>query len=155
MLNRVELPDLAAFSQPAWNDVQSVASAFQSILTAHDEASCLAAYHQLLYAVGNDHAGTYYAVALAIPPLLEGILRDGGVWSQDAALQVLIEICGSFKPELGQEIYQGMPLDSLIRQASVRLVPLVKSLANEQSIAAKSARELLEIIDHPSNVSGS
>jgi len=35
------------------------------------------------------------------------------------------------------------------------LVPLVKSLANEQSIAAKSARELLEIIDHPSNVGGS
>jgi len=146
MLERIDLPDLTAFSHPAWNDAQSMASAFHAILTAHNEASCVAAYNQLLCAVGNDHAGTYYSVALAIPPLLEGILRDGGVWSQDAALQVLIEICGSFKPELGQEIYQGIPLDSLIRQASVRLVPLVKSLAKEQSIAAKSARELLEII---------
>ena len=148
MLERIDLPDLTTFSQPTRNNAQSIALAFHAILAADDEASCIAAYHKLLCAVGNDHAGTYNSVALAIPPLLEGILRDGGVWSQDAALQVLIEICGSFKPESGQEIYQGMPLDSLIRQASVQLLPLVKSLANEQSIAAKSARELVELIDH-------
>lgn len=149
MLDRIDLPDLTAFSQPAWNDPQSLAVAFKSVLAAADEVSCEAAYHQLLYSLGNDHAETYYPIALAIPPLFEGILRDGGVWSQNAALQVLIEICASFKPETGHQVCEQIPLDSLIRKATIRRMPLVKALANGQSIAAKSARELLELIGLP------
>ena len=152
MFARIDWPDLTGFSQPAWNDAQSVQSAFLSILAANDGASSRAAYHKLLYALGNNHAGTYYSVALAMPPLLEGVLRDGSAWSQCAALHVLIELCGSFEPEQGHEVYGGSPLDKSIRQASVHLVPLIKSLANKQSVATKSARELLEIIDRPSDV---
>ena len=150
MPDRINPPDLSAFSQPAWNDAQSIASALQALRAANDESSSLTAYHKLLNAVGNDHAGTYYSIALAIPSLVEDILRDGNAWARDGALQVLIELCGSFTPEPGQELYSGMPLHSLITQASFALFPLIDSLANGSSLAAKSARELLEIICPPS-----
>jgi hypothetical protein len=102
MLDRIDLPDLTAFSQPEWSDARSLSVAFHAILSANDEESSLNAYHRLLYAVGKDHAGTYYSVALGILPIVERILRDGGPWSQNAVLEVLIEWCGPFKPDPGR-----------------------------------------------------
>ena len=92
LLDRIDLPDLTTFSHPEWNDARSLSAAFDSILTANNEESSLNAYHRLLYAVGNDHAGTYYSVALGILPIIERILRDGSPWSQHTVLEVLIEL---------------------------------------------------------------
>ena len=99
VLDHIDLPDLSPYSQPSSNDARSVSSAFDAILTANDEASSSAAYHRLLYAIGNDHAGTYHSVALSILPGIERILGDGTVWSRHAALEALIELGGPFKPK--------------------------------------------------------
>jgi hypothetical protein len=95
--------------------------------------------------VGNDHAGTYFSVVLAILPGIEGVLRSGQVWSQHAALEVLIELCGSFKPEHGQEIYNGLPLSVLLKQGARELAPLVRALTAGNTQTAESAKQLLGI----------
>jgi hypothetical protein len=100
----------------------------------------------LPYAIGNDHAGTYYSIALGILPTIERILRDGGPWSQHTILEVLVELYGPFKPEPGQELYLGMPLEKLIKEAIAHLAPLVSALENDGGVAARSACELLELI---------
>ena len=146
MLDGIELPNLTAFSQPEWNDGGSVSMALRSVLSASDEESSSAAYHQLLYAVGNDHAGTYYSVALAILPTLARILREGGPWSQQTILEVLVELYGAFKPQPGHEFYAGVPLEKLIKQGISDLAPLVSTLKNEPRVTSRSARELIELI---------
>ena len=146
MLDRVDLPDLTEFSQPEWNDAGSVLVALHAVLRANDEESSVDAYHRLLYAVGNEHAGTYYSVALAILPIIERILRDAGPWSQYAVLEVLIELCGSFIPEPGQALYMGVRLERLIKQGVFGLAPLARTVENGGGVAANSAPELLELI---------
>jgi hypothetical protein len=145
MSEGINLSELTAFEQPPWNDAQSVASAFASIQEARDEASSLAAYHRLLYAVGNDHAGTYYSVVLGTLPAIEGVLSAGHPWSQHAALEVLLELCGTFEPEPGQEFYDGVPLPVLLRLRSLKLAPLVRALATGENPTAESAKRLLEV----------
>jgi hypothetical protein len=146
MLDRIDMPDLTTFSQPEWNDARHLSAAFVSILTANNEESSLNAYPRLLYAVGNDHAGTYYSVALGILPIIERILRDGSPWSQHTVLEVLIELYGSFNPEPGQELYRGSPFEKLLKQGISDLAPLASAIENDGKVAAKGARELLELI---------
>src|SRR6266540_785176 len=124
MLDRIDLPDLSAFSQPEWNDARSLSGAFQAVLNADDAESSLDAYHRLLFVIGNDHAGTYTSVALGILPAIEQILRGGGSWSQHAVLEVLIDLYGSFEPEPGQELYLGVPLQELIKRGISGLTPI-------------------------------
>ena len=147
MLERFNLPDLTAFEQPPWNDAQSVSSAFTAVQEARDEASSLDAYHRLLYAVGNNHAGSYYSVALAILPGIGEVLRYGDPWSKHAVLEVLIELCGTFGPEPGQELYEDEPLPALLMQRSLKFAPLVRVLAIGESPTAKSAKQLLELLE--------
>lgn len=149
MLDRIDLPDLTAFSQPEWNDACTLSEALCAILSANDEQSSLSAYHRLLYAVGNDHAGTHYSVALGILPIIERILQDGSPWSQHAALEVLIEWCGPFTPEPGQELYLGLPLQTLIKERICGLQQIAGTLANDEGVAVKSARQLLDCIHDP------
>src|ERR1700733_13601193 len=106
MQDHIDLPDLTAFSLPTWSGPGNVSAAFQSILGANDVESSLKAYHQLLYAIGNNHAGTYYSVALGILPAIESVFREGGLWSKHAVLEILIDLCTSFRPERGEELYQ-------------------------------------------------
>ncbi|MGJ5816660.1 hypothetical protein [Paludibaculum fermentans] len=121
--------------------------AIRQILSAHNEQSSSDAYHLLLNAIGNDHAGTYYSIALGILPSMERILREGSPWSQRTILEVLIELYGSFEPEPGQERYLGVSLKKLIEQGISVLAPLVGTLEKDGGVAATSARQLLELMD--------
>ena len=127
--------------------MRSVSAAFDVILRANNEEASLKAYHQLLYAVGNNHAGTYYSVALGILPAVESVLLDGSPWAKQAVLEVLIELCGPFRPESGQELYQGVSLEVLIKERVASLAPIVGTLAKGEEVAAKSAQELLGVMD--------
>jgi len=147
VLSPILLPNLLAFAQPEWNDAETLQAALNSVLDAKDEQSTQEAYHRLLYALGNDHAGTYYSVALGIVPTLEQILRIAGPWPRRTALEVLIELYGPFHPEPGQEKFQGEPLEQLVRSAIADLLPLVNTLRDNGGGAAKSANELVTLIN--------
>lgn len=140
-------PDLSAFSEPEWNRPDSISEAFVSTLRASDAASSSAAYNRLLYALGNNHAGTYYSVALGVLPVMQQVLLDGNPWAQRTILEALIDLCGSFEPEQGHETYCGQPLAKLIEQTIRGYVPVLDSLARNGGIAAESAKELLNVLN--------
>jgi hypothetical protein len=62
-------------------------------------------------------------------------------------LEVLIELCGTFGPEPGQELYDGVPLPVLLMQRSLKFAPLVRVLAIGESPTAKSAKQLLKVLE--------
>lgn len=140
-------PDPSAFSEPEWNRPDSISEAFDSTLRASDATSSSAAYNRLLYALGNNHAGTYYSVALGVLPVMQRVLLDGNPWAQRTILEALIDLCGSFVPELGHETYCGQPLAKLIKQTVRGYVPVLDSLARNGGIAAESAKELLNVLN--------
>ncbi len=90
-------------AQPPSNAKGEVADALRALAAASPETGH-AAYTRLLYALGNNHAGTYYPVVLAAVPFLGAILRDGGPTARLGALDVLIDLVGSFAPEPGFEV---------------------------------------------------
>lgn len=139
--------NLDHFPQPQANDAGTVEAALEALWTAHDEASAVDACDAFLWAMGNNHAGTFYPVVLAVLPEIEQILVSGGAWAQRAAIEALIDLGGSFVPEEGYETYLGGSvqdtLKMFVRSTRRHLLPL----ASGDDARAKSAIELLELID--------
>ncbi|HEX7639340.1 MAG TPA: hypothetical protein VF457_13165 [Burkholderiaceae bacterium] len=135
---------LIGFPQPDWNNAQSVADALRAIQDANSKEASSRACHKLLYSVGNNHAGTYYPVVLVAVPALAAILHEGSFWARHAALNVLVELCGSFEPEPEFLDFEGAPLSSALMQKVAVLVPLVERLATETDAVGQSARDLVD-----------
>jgi hypothetical protein len=135
------------FPQPDSNDSDSVEAALDALWNAYDESTANDAYDAFLWAVGNNHAGTYYPVVLGVLPEIEQILMDGKAWAQRAAMESLIDLGGSFAPEEGYDTYLGASvketLNAFIHSMRHRIAPLT----NGTDARAKSAIELLELID--------
>jgi hypothetical protein len=135
------------FPQPESNDSNSVDAALDALWNAYDEPTANDAYDALLWATGNNHAGTYYPVVLGVLPEIEQILVNGKEWAQRAAMESLIDLGGSFVPAEGYETYLGASvketLNAFIHSMRHRIAPL----ATGTDMRAKSAIELLELID--------
>lgn len=139
-----------AFPQPEWNDESAVTLALERLRDANDEDSALEAYDQYLWAVGNNHAGTFYPVVLATLPELEKLLREGNFWSQRAVIEALIDLGGSFVPEERYEAHAGQPVQRTLIARIHAMRPLLEPLAEGNDIRSGSAAELLELIDDQS-----
>jgi hypothetical protein len=141
------LPDYQQFPQPESNDSSTIDKALDALRDAHDEPSAGEAYDALLWAVGNNHSGTFYPVVLAVLPQIEEVLADGGVWSQRAAMESLIDLGGTFMPEPGYEMYLGASVRETLRAFIHSLRPRVAPLTEVADARATSASDLLELID--------
>ena len=137
------------FPRPPGSPVDGIDRAVRQTLAARDKASSVAAYRALLGAVGNDHAGTYWPVVLALVSALEEPLRDGGEWARHAALEALVDLCGSFEPEPGHETWGGVSLASRLRIRAETLLPSIEPIAAGDGIAAPGAANLLELLREP------
>ncbi len=135
----------SVYPQPDWNGPDSIAEALKSVVQAWDKESSLSAYNKLLYAVGNNHAGTYYPVAFAIMPDIEEVLNNGEPWPKYTALEALIDLYISFMPQPGHETYEGVSLSAL-RQRILALKHHIEFVAQAPSIASDSARNLLKYL---------
>mgnify|MGYP003561688802 FL=1 len=139
--------DLSHFPQPESNDSGSVEAALDGLRDAEDESAASEAYDAFLWAVGNNHAGTFYPVILGVLPEIEQILRNGKAWAQRAAMESLIDLGGSFVPEEGYENYLGAPVQQALNAFIRSMRQHVEPLANGNDARAKSAIDLLELID--------
>lgn len=139
--------DFSGYPQPEWNGPDSVEVALNLVIQAHDEESSSSAYNKLLYAVGNNHAGTYYPVALAVMPSLEAIVRGGKPWPQRTVLEALIDLFSSFEPEPGYDTFHGVSLAEALREHITTFKPCLASLAAGSDITAKSAQDLQKCLD--------
>lgn len=139
--------DFTAYPQPEWNRADSVAVALERVVRAHDKETSVSAYDDLLYALGNNHAGTYYPVVLAVMPSIEKILRSGKPWPQHTALEALIDLIVSFAPEPGHETFRGVSVSRALRDHIIALKPCLDALVTDNDMATKSVQELQASLD--------
>jgi hypothetical protein len=139
--------DFSHFPQPETNDPGSVEAALEALWTADDESTAVEAYDAFLWAIGNNHAGTFYPVVLAVLPEIEQILMNGGSWAQRATIEALIDLGGSFGPEQGHETYLGGSVQETLRAFIHSMRDHLVPLAVGDDARAKSALDLIELID--------
>lgn len=129
---------------------QRLVAACQVLLAAHDEHSARMGSYALLDAVGNNHAGTYGADALLMPAAVVTILGHGSPWACFGAIEALIDLCGSFEPEVGPLEPAAASLAPRLRLAAQDLLPTLLEFVNAHGVAASSAAQLIELLSEPS-----
>jgi hypothetical protein len=139
---------MGKLAQPGWNRPTDIEDALAHCFAVRSREQAQDAYTGLLYATGNDHAGTYYPIVLAIFPAVRAILENGTAWAKYACVEALIDLCSSFEPQPGHEHVElpgeGIQLlrDALWLRARA-LVPLLEVAAENGDEASESCRELL------------
>lgn len=134
--------------QPPWNLPDEVPRLLRELAALAPEPSN-ATYSRMLHALGNDHRGTYYPVALVAVPFLGGILREGSPDGKARALDVLLDLYGSFVPAPGFERVETASgprsLEDLVMAAVVALREEVEhcQAAPDSPAEQKLARDLL------------
>jgi hypothetical protein len=133
--------------QPPWNEPDSVELALKALRDARDEESAVDATDRFLWSVGDNEAGTFYPVVLDALPAIAAILSEGGAWPQQAAIEALIDVAGTFAPEEGHETHEGADVRELVRVFVGSMRPVLVPLAGTGDACAHSAGELIELID--------
>jgi len=139
--------NIDSFPQPDSNGAGGVERALQALRDAHDEQTAVDACDAFLWAVGNNHAGTYYPVVLGVLPALEQILVSGQAWAQRSVLEALIDLGGTFIPEPGHETRRGVSVREALRHFIHAQRHRIAELATGDDARARSAADLLELID--------
>lgn len=103
MLEGLDLVNWDSIPQPDGNRAAEVPSALRDLAFAANEVDSWAAYNRLLSATGNNHAGTYYPVALDVIPFLSEVLVHGQLYPRLRSLDVLVDYLASFCPQPGHE----------------------------------------------------
>jgi hypothetical protein len=138
-------------AQPSSNTKDEVVSALRALSLASPETAD-EAYSRMLYALGNNHAGTYYPVVLAAVPFLGAILRDGGATARLRTLDVLIDLVGSFEPEPGFEVVASSAgrrsLKDLLKEKVLTLAAQIERRRSDAASPeeAKLAQDLLALL---------
>lgn len=139
--------NLTQFPQPESNESGTVEAALDALRNSDDESTANEAYDALLWAIGNNHAGTFYPVVLGVLPEIEQILMNGSAWAQRAAMESLIDLGGSFVPEEGYENHLGASVQGVLNAFIHSMRHHIAPLASGNDARAKSAVDLLELID--------
>jgi hypothetical protein len=117
MLEQLDSVQWSNFPQPHWNQPGDVPRALRAVASASDEATATEARHRLLFAIGNNHAGTYWPVVLPVVPFVGEIVEGGALLPRLCCLQVLIDLVGSFVPSPDHEIDEHGPLAPAVQYA--------------------------------------
>jgi hypothetical protein len=136
------------FVQPKENAPEDVPRALVAIWQAADSASSTAAYHQFLYAIGNNHAGTFCPVVMVTLPFLREILRTGSPVAQSTAIEVLTDLYGSFSPDPEYVDSEGARrLKDQVECVVRAFRDAVEVIAGGGGVNAKLAGSFLELLD--------
>jgi len=142
-----------SLAQPTWNLPDTVPSSLVVLASCASEATSRDAYNRVLYALGNNHAGTYYPVVLSALPFLGKILECGGNWARIAALDILIDLSASFEPEPGFEIVttssgEPMELSNLLRERTADLRGVVRKIAAGGAAGDRERALAMELLNY-------
>jgi hypothetical protein len=76
--------------------------AFRRLVSAQDKSDAEDAYDEMLFAIGNNHRGSYYAAARSAVPLLVQAAVTLSGWPRSAAVEILTDLTLSFGPADGE-----------------------------------------------------
>ncbi len=85
------MPDWSTFPGPKYYEPSTVEPALRALACASSEEEATDANNRVLFAVGNNHAGTLYPAAVAAGPEIVEVTLRGSGWAQHAAFEVLVE----------------------------------------------------------------
>lgn len=152
MLERLDAEHWEGHAEPEGNPPGEVLAALRALADPADPDRSRA-YHRMLYALGNDHAGTYYPVAVPAIAFLGEILREASLVARLRVLDVLLELDGSFVPALGHDEVDTArgrrSLKAVVHEAVIALRADVEARCRtpESEEEERLARDLLESID--------
>jgi hypothetical protein len=150
-LDRIEWESRA---QPEGNAATTVSAAIRKLAAVSSQEAAAWAYDEFLYAVGNNHRGTYYPVVLETIPFIGRILESHDSWARMAVLDIIIDLVGSFAPEPGYEIVEqpggkSENLRALLRASVAELSSVLVRLSRDSQQPGgvqRLAREALELL---------
>ena len=152
MLETVVQVELSTRQRP--RDLRSgeVAAALNALAFADSDGAATEAYHRFLFAVGNDHRGSYFPIVLDTVPYLGEILAAGTPRVRARTLDVLIDLVGSFGPDPEIEAQGELRPDDLpmlLRASIKQLRPIIEDLAADATApdGRALAQELLGYLD--------
>src|SRR5689334_8277474 len=99
MFDQLDSIAWTSFPQPSGNRPTTVPDAIRRLATPASDDDARHAYNDFLYAIGNNHAGTYFPVVLHTLPFLGEILRSTSSRARETTLDVLVDLAGSFEPD--------------------------------------------------------
>jgi hypothetical protein len=102
LLQAVDQVSWSSYVGPDYYDPSEPPRAFRHLVSAQNEDDGRAAYDEMLFAIGNNHAGSYYAAARPAVPLLVRAAVTLSGWPRAAAVEALTDLIMSFGPEDGQ-----------------------------------------------------
>lgn len=136
MLATVDQLELSRLQRPPGCRPGELAEALRALAFATSKDAARAAYHRVLYAVGNNHCGTYFPIVLEVIPFLGEILSAGPHWSRVETLEILVDLAGSFVPDGDFSEQDGAEqLARALRARIEQLRPTVQSLIADSSTA--------------------
>ncbi|HBL26345.1 MAG TPA: hypothetical protein DD490_05870, partial [Acidobacteria bacterium] len=152
MLDSVDQIELSRRQRPREGRSGEVAAALRALAFAASEEDAEVAYHRVLFAVGNNHGGSYFPIVLDAIPFLGEVLGGGTRFGRARALDVLIDLISSFEPDPEILVQEGLRPDELpgMLHASVdRLRPILQVLATDSAVPElqRLARELIDSLD--------
>ncbi|GAA6143117.1 hypothetical protein [Hydrogenophaga sp. 5NK40-0174] len=156
-LNALKAIDADKYATPEWSNAAAIDMALLRLSEVHDANSAMEAYDQFLWTVGDNHKGTFYPVVLSTLPALQYLLTQGEPWTQQAVLESLIDLAGTFAPEAGHEWHMEQAVQARVRESVIAMRPAIEGLtlstvdgaapSEGEEARVASAAELLELID--------
>jgi hypothetical protein len=151
MLEKVDQIELSSRQRPADGPPGEVAAALRALAFATSDDAAWDAYHRFLFAVGNNHAGSYFPIVLEAVPFLGEILAEGTRPARARALDVLIDLVGSFGPDpdvVADHNIQAEDLPALLRERVETLRPILEQLLADSFApdVQALARDLIECL---------
>jgi hypothetical protein len=151
MLETVDQIESSTRQRPADARTGDLAAALRALAFATSDHAAQDAYHRVLFAVGNDHRGSYFPIVLDAIPFLGEILVAGTRRARARTLDVLIDLVGSFAPDpdiVLQEGTQHEDLPAMLRARVEELGPTLQMLAADSATAEiqNLAEQLLECV---------
>jgi hypothetical protein len=147
--------DLSKFPLPEWSSPLEIEASLAAIRSSTDAESSQDAYNRLLYAIGNNHAGVYHPIAIAVLPSLGEILKLENKWARSSVLNALVDLCLSFEPAPEHRTVvlpngRTADIEIALHEAATKLRPMLTALLNSPALETAEqslATELLEWID--------
>jgi hypothetical protein len=98
LLEAVDQVSWASYAGSEYYDHLEPPRAFRRLVAAQNESDATAAHNEMLFAIGNNHRGSYYAAARpAVPLLVQAAVTLSG-WPRSTAVEILTE---SHQPRAG------------------------------------------------------
>lgn len=151
MLETIDEIQWSDIAQPEWNSSYAVPAALRGIIAVESEIEAQKAYHRMLYAVGNNHAGTYYPVALYAIPFLAEMLGHDKTLVRQTGLNVLIDLLGSFAPDEHFKTIQAssgleVSLEVALRESVATFRPQIAALGSSATEGSQERKLVIELI---------